>query len=209
MSSLDTYSTVLHCLYDQPVPPTPHFPGYSIFRGVSSQNVEQKPNDLPLVHDFAVFWDDDHDIRIIQLLEEMLFAGLLPGVQFIGEHKGELNVILAARTFFQIDSKKYGQRLSELSSVTGDRWTVRVGMIDVSPASRQTGHQCDYVNLIGLPHHETDAFLVTLDAMWQLGTKKWIGFDAKKEEGLPSKGRMFDFSKDRYTVRSRESKLQP
>jgi hypothetical protein len=52
-------------------------------------------------------------------------------------------------------------------------------MIDMSKSSRETHHQCDYVNLLGMPYHLQDAFFVFLDHMWQLGTKRWIGIEEK------------------------------
>jgi hypothetical protein len=203
MNPTRTYSQNLHCLYDNPEPASPQYPGYSIFRAISSQSVEQQPTELPHVHDFAVIWDDDHDTRIIKLLEEMLFAGLLPGVQFIGEHKGELNVILAARTFFCIQEDTYRDRLTALSAVTGDSWFVRVGMIDMSQASRTTHHQCDYVNLLGMTFHLADAFFVTLDNMWQLGTKRWIGIEEKsrkRDEPVQPDSLSNLFARERYAI---------
>jgi len=207
MNQLQYHSSVLHCLFDQTLPSTSSYPAYSVFRAVSAQDVTQKPTSLPCVHDFAIIWDDDHDTRIIKLLEEMLFSGLLPGVQFIGEHKGTLTLILAAKTYFEIDIDDYKKRVSDLCGVTGDLWAVEIGMIDVTPESRKTAHQCDYQNLIGLPHYLTDAYLVTLDAMWQLGTKVWRSFQPPiqhgkhREIGTPPALWFDPVGKNRYTVR--------
>ena len=47
--------------------------------------------------DFAIIWDEDHDVRVVNAIEEMYFAGLLAPVRFIGERSGRLSVLLAAR----------------------------------------------------------------------------------------------------------------
>lgn len=176
-SAVRTYSSFFHCLYDLPDMPNGTFGAYSVFRAIDSRDVEQKPAALPHVHDFAVIWDDDHDTRIIPVLEEMLMAGLLPGVQFIGEHKGTLTIILAARTYWKIDIKAYAQRVEKLTLAAEDSWFVRVGMYDHSPGQLHHRQQCDFQELIGLPIDEEHAFLYTIDNMWNLGTKVWVSVD--------------------------------
>lgn len=175
--AVPAYSTLMQCLYDQERPIVQHYDHYSVFRAIDSRDVTQAPALRPRVHDFAVIWDDDHDTRVISVIEEMLMAGILPGVQFIGEHKGTLTVILAARTFWQIDVDAFKARVAALTQAAGDFWTVRVGMFDHSPDSLRTGHQCDFQGIIGRSNDETHAYLLTIDAMWNLGTKEWQGVE--------------------------------
>jgi hypothetical protein len=42
-----------------------------------------------------VIWDEDHDERVIGVVERMYFAGLLHPVLFVGERKGSLTVVLS------------------------------------------------------------------------------------------------------------------
>lgn len=193
------YSTLLQCLYDQAHPVVSHYGHYSVFRAIDSRDVTQKPTPVPRIHDFAVIWDDDHDSRIIPVIEEMLMAGLLPGVQFIGEHKGTLTIILAARTYWEIDLEAFKTKVASLTPAAGDFWDVRVGMFDHSPSSLRTGHQCDFQEIIGLPEDATHAYLLAIDGMWNLGTKEWRGINAPDES--PPPGMLFPKS-NRYVVTS-------
>lgn len=179
--SLPQYSTLFQCRYDEQLAGRNGHFHYSVFRAVDARDVEQKPTVLPHVHDFAVIWDDDHDTRIIHVLEEMLMVGMLPGVQFIGEHKGELTVILAARTYWEIDVDAYTTKLRNIAFLSaGDAWIIEVGMYDHSPGNLRIGHQCEFKNLLGLSAEETHANLFSIDSRWCLGTKQWIAVDAPK-----------------------------
>jgi len=178
-TAMPVYSSLFQCLFDQPRAEIGFGYHYSVFRAIDARDVEQKPAPLPCVHDFAVIWDDDHDTRIIPVLEEMLMAGILPGVQFIGEHKGELTIILAARTYWLIDVEAFARRVKELcGKAAGDFWTVVVGMYDHAPGNLRFGHQCDFKEILGMSDEATHAYLYTIDTTWNLGTKQWIGADA-------------------------------
>lgn len=166
------YSTLFHCLYDQEFAPSTHFPRYSIFRAVDSRDVTQQPVARPRVHDFAVIWDEDDDTRIIAVIEEMLMEGLLPGVQFIGEHKGMLTIILAARTYWQLDNDAYIEKVSNLTAAAGDSWSIELGMFDHSRGNLSNLHQCEFRNLVGGSDGDI-AFMFMLDSAWNLGTKEW------------------------------------
>jgi hypothetical protein len=168
------YSTLLHCVYDQPEP-VGSFGGihYSVFRCAEWFDVCRKPLAVAQVHNFAVIWDEDHDIRIIEACEKLYIAGLLSPVQFIGEHKGVLSVVIAARAYFGMDdtADTYKEKIDEaIDSVAGDYWPVEVGMFDRSPGSP---HQNDFVNLIGGTGHSEYSYLKTIDTLWKLGTYDW------------------------------------
>lgn len=183
-NAVQPYSSFFQCLYDHPeMPRGCHYGAYSIFRAIDSRDVQQQLSPLPRVHDFAVIWDDDHDTRVIAVIEEMLMAGLLPGVQFLGEHKGCLTIILAARTYWTIDVDAYAKRVEALTVAAGDFWNVRVGMYDHSKGNLRHGHQCDFQELIGLSEEEEHAFLFTIDSMWGLGTKEWTSVDVPENAG--------------------------
>jgi hypothetical protein len=195
-NAVQSYSSFFQCLYDHPdMPGDRYYGAYSVFRAIDARDVEQRPMPLPHIHDFAVIWDGDHDTRIIPVIEEMLMAGLLPGVQFLGEHKGVLTIILAARTYWLIDVEAYAKRVEALTKAAGDFWTVRVGMYDHSKGNLRVGHQCDFQELVGLNDEEEHAFLFTIDTMWGLGTKEWTSVDVPEEPGA------FFNPSNRYSMR--------
>ncbi|WP_253073410.1 hypothetical protein [Sodalis ligni] len=96
------YSTLLSCLYDeqQPIGNLGRGTHYSIFRTVEWLDVNRTPVNLPQLHDFSVIWDEDHDERVINVIENIYMAGLLSPIQFIGERKGTLTVIVAAKFYY-------------------------------------------------------------------------------------------------------------
>ncbi|MET4675877.1 MULTISPECIES: hypothetical protein [unclassified Luteibacter] len=204
--AVQTYSSFFHCLYDQPEMPDGPSGTYSVFRAIDARDVEQQPTPLPRLHDFAVIWDDDRDTRIIPVLEEMLMAGLLPGVQFIGEHKGTLTIILAARTYRKIDLKAYAKRVEALTEAAGDFWSVTLGMFDHTPGNLHRGHQCNFQEIIGLGAEAEHALLFTIDHRWKLGTKEWINIDRPDRPRTPG---VFFSADDRYWMRRPRSGPAP
>jgi len=148
------------------------------------------------VHDFVVIWDDDHDTRIIAVVEEMLMAGILPGVQFISEHKGTLSIILASPTYWGPDVEEFKAHVSRLTAAAGDYWTVEVGMIDTTPGNLKVLNQCDFLEILGSGDAET-AFFFLISAAWNLGTKKYQSIDIPPP---PPKSQPRFFDADRYLV---------
>jgi hypothetical protein len=176
MRTTPSYSNLVTCLYDEPEPVGNLGRGthYSIFRSVEWLNVERKRLDIPEVHDFAVIWDEDHDTRIIPLIENIYMAGLLSPIQFFGERKGTLTVLVAARYRWwgaeEIDV--FSSRLNEISmNMGGDVWHVEVGEFDRSPGSP---HQTVLRGLIADSDDRVYTYLRTIDMLWSLGTKPYV-----------------------------------
>lgn len=175
------YSTIFQCLHDQPsigVRPLP----YTIFRAFDSKDVTQNPSPTPQVHDFCVIWDEDHDTRVIKAAEALYARGLLPGVQFLREHKGYLTIILAAKTY--LDScDLYAPAIRHAADYIGDHWDVEVGSYDRSGVTSNRDiymHQCQLENIT--PHDDDKSLrlLWNIDFQWDLGTKPLILPNAKK-----------------------------
>lgn len=176
MASLPVYSTLFSCLHDEtgPVGYLGRGTHYSVLRSVEWLDVVREPLATPQIHDFAVIWDEDHDTRVITAIERIYMAGLLSPVQFIGERKGFLSVIVAAKFFFHGDGaalEQYREAIGEIAtSVDGDSWTSEVGTFD-----RQLGspHQTDTMGII----HDTDVkvgiYLRNIDNLWRLGTRNY------------------------------------
>lgn len=174
MHNTPAYSTLFSCLYDEdgPVGRLGRGTHYSIFRSIEWLNVERKQLTLPEVHDFAVVWDEDHDTRIIPLVENIYMAGLLSPVQFIGERKGTLTVLVAARyRWHGLEFDQYEQRLNEISrNMGGDVWPVEVGEFDRQPGS---WHQTNLRGIINDTDDRVYTYLRTVDMLWGLGTRRF------------------------------------
>lgn len=169
------YSTLFSCLYDEPEPVGHLGRGshYSVFRSVEWLDVIRSPLVVPQIHDFAVIWDEDHDTRVIQIIEAIYMAGLLSPIQFIGERKGTLTVIVAAKFYLNgsdADLKSYERQLQKICDKPshGDYWPVEVGMFDRSPG---TPHQTELHGLISAEEHRVITYLRNIDSLWLLGTK--------------------------------------
>ena len=172
------YSTLLSCLHDETAPVGNLGRGthYSIFRSAEWMDVSRQPLALPEVHDFAVIWDEDHDTRVIPVVEAMYMDGLLSPVQFVGERKGSLTVIVASRFCFdsRTNIETYTKQLQQSCdhSNDGDYWPVEVGVFDRTPGSPDKN---EFHGLIMADEHRVLTYLRNLDSLWSLGTKPYMG----------------------------------
>lgn len=169
------YSTYFSCLYDEndPVGRLGRGTHYSIMRSVEWLDVCREPLSLPHVHDFAVIWDEDHDERVIDAIERIYMAGLLAPIQFIGERKGILTALIAARYRFSGEEGDYEQYVAQIGSICqsvhGDYWPFEIGMFDRSPG--WPAHQTEVVDLIGDGDEKVITYLRNIDNLWRLGTR--------------------------------------
>jgi hypothetical protein len=171
------YSDYFTTIYDQtePVGKLGRGTHYSVLRYASWFDVEAKRINIPQTHDFAVIWDEDHDTRVIQAIEKIYQAGLLSPVQFVGERKAFLSVVVAARFYYcgsERDQVEYGNKLQEIvSDVHGDHWNLQIGFYDKAGSDRQT----QLAHMIACGDAEEDTYLRNIDNLWQLGTKSFEG----------------------------------
>jgi len=66
----------------------------SILSAVQWRNAENRPMAVPKIQRFALIWDEDHDTRVIPVLEAAYMNNLLAPVLYIGERKASLTVIV-------------------------------------------------------------------------------------------------------------------
>ena len=175
MNATPTYSTLFSCLYDEAAPIGHLGRGthYSIFRSVEWLDVVRSPLLKPEIHDFAVIWDEDHDRRIIRVVEQIYLAGFLSPIQFIGERKGCLTIIVAAKFYLygsEEACERYVQEIAQLiqQALPDDAWTTEVGLFDRQPGSP---HQTDLKSLIATDEHRAVTYARNIDSLWSLGTK--------------------------------------
>src|SRR5260370_21913517 len=97
-----SYSAFFQTLHDEakPVGKIGRGTHYSILRAQVWQDERLKPLKKGMLADFAVIWDEDHDERVIEVIEWLYFEGLLSPIRFIGERKGSLTVLLDAKTLY-------------------------------------------------------------------------------------------------------------
>lgn len=185
MATVPSYSTLFSCIHDEPEPVGHLGRGthYSVFRAVEWLDVMRSPLAKPEVHDFAVVWDEDHDTRIIRLVESIYMEGLLSPIQFIGERKGVVTVIVAARFYWghgQEVIEAYKASLEDLSTdpdnTHGDSWPTELGFFDRSPGFPPTSpHQTELGGLISAEEHRVVTYVRNIDSLWRLGTKPFSG----------------------------------
>lgn len=175
MADIRQYSTLFSCLHDEPEPVGSLGRGthYSVFRSVEWRDVLRRRLETPEIHDFAVVWDEDHDTRVIDAVERIYMAGLLSPVQFIGERKGGLTVIVAAKFYFagsEEDIEAYRTAVEEIAQSLDDPWSAQVGSFDRLPGNP---HQNFYEALINADDHRVGHYLANIDSLWSLGTKPY------------------------------------
>ena len=143
------YSPFFSTLHDEDGP-VGHLGGgthYSVLRAVLWE-----PE--PAFHDFAVVWDEDHDLRVVWVLEQMLTHGLLGRALVVGERKGGVTVL----TREGVDPK-YGEAVEQIAgSVPTDCFSSNVEQLD-----HATGL------LINDEPPRVRAYVAGIDALWRLG----------------------------------------
>jgi hypothetical protein len=179
------YSDYFTTIYDQtePVGNLGRGTHYSVLRYASWFDVEAKRIDIPQTHDFAVIWDEDHDTRVIQAIEKIYKSGLLSPIQFIGERKAFLSIVVAAKFYFsgtKADQTEYAKRLEDITSdIDGDYWNLQIGFYDKA----RPDHQTQLAGMIACGGAEEDTYLRNIDNLWQLGTKPFKGIQTSDISG--------------------------
>ena len=70
--------------------------------------------------DFAVFWDDDDDLRVLDIVQQMQMAGMLWPVLAIGENKGCVTVLVDPESPIAKGGPVRETYLSDLASMALD-----------------------------------------------------------------------------------------
>jgi hypothetical protein len=168
------YSDYFYAIYDEqePVGHLGRGTHYSVFRCAEFHDVTARRIVRPLTHDFAVIWDEDHDTRIFNVVERMYEMGLLAPVQFIGERKASLHVVVASK-FWGVEGGNlatYRNTIQEViaNDVWNDVWNVEVGFYDKVGPHHQTELP---FGMIHCGAEQLDTYLRNIDNLWDLGIK--------------------------------------
>lgn len=171
MSMTHQYSQFFSTLYDErgPLGDLGRGTHYSVCRALTHR-VD------PEFYDFAIIWDEDHDERIIWVVERMIASGLLePGVRFIGERKGSVTVITE-------------QPLTALHTQEIEMITTRLPS-DSFPLHVESLQG----NISGMIIHDDPrrvrAYLAGINALWSLGAKPCVYSHAPFRDASPERMR--------------------
>ncbi|WP_117081181.1 hypothetical protein, partial [Klebsiella pneumoniae] len=163
--NLPSYSQFFHTIYDEksPVGRIGRGTHYSVFETVQWLSPSLGRYKSPKVQKFAIIWDEDHDTRIVDVLEIALMRNLLGPVVFAGERKGSLNIVLSP-DFDRLtpsEKKEYLANWQELADggYASDSWGFDWSYLS-SPA---TG------SIIQDSKTKTEAYLFNICNLWELG----------------------------------------
>jgi hypothetical protein len=160
-----SYSPFFQVLHDEKAPVGYMGRGthYSVLRAVVWQDEDLKPLKVARLLDFAVIWDEDHDERVINVIEDLYFKGLLPPARFIGERKGSLSVLVPKDLWIGFDTKKWREycgKIEETAAAFEDPWTTVVDFVGGA----------DHSIIQGIPTHVL-TYLENIQNLWRLGVK--------------------------------------
>lgn len=160
-----SYSQFFQTLYDElrPVGNLGRGTHYSVLRSPIWHDDWLNPLPQGLVLDFAIIWDEDHDERVIQVINALYFGGLLSPVRFIGERKGSLSVLVSERTVDAWDEAKfrnYREAVISISQALDDPWPATVDPVSGRDHS-----------IIHAGADDVATYLKNINLLWQLGPK--------------------------------------
>lgn len=134
---------------------------YSVFRCACWHDHSLTPLETAQVQDFALIWDEDHDQRVLPVVERIYLAGLLSPIQFLGERKATLSVVISEQAAETIDLQWYRKQLTEIvADVGGDYWYIELG-VGLQNAD----------SIISDNSNKVKTYLTNIDNIWQLGLK--------------------------------------
>jgi len=164
------YSTLFSTIYDEtkPVGNLGRGTHYSILRAAQPLNYLNRRQKEIQAQDLCVIWDEDHDTRVIEVIEELYLQNLLAPVIFIGERKGSVTVLVHI-DFRNNDLlfEKFEQQLSYITSSLNDPWTLAIETYRAPPWVRFQSE------LINADSEKVKTYLDNIRNLWDLGLKKY------------------------------------
>jgi len=189
------YSPFFETLHDE-TQPVGHFgrgTHYSVLRVPVWQDEWLNPTPRGGLLEFAIIWDEDHDTRVIEVIEDLYFEGLLAPVRFIGERKGSLSVVIDDKTVEAWDHaalKNYREAVGEVARNQTDPWPAAVDAVCARTHS-----------IIHASAENIALYLQNIHMLWFLGMKtstSMMKFGAKNL--LPE----MEFGREHAAERDRE-----
>lgn len=168
-----TYSSLLSTLYDEPAPVGKLGRGthYSVVRLTQWHGPKPGAPNANRLHDIAIIWDEDHDTRVIDALEQIHVAGLSSPIVFIGERKGHLTVLVDQR-FVDSSSaselEQYSKAIERIAQDLDDPWSCDVDGFDTT---MHMGDQSVRYGIINDKGDKVTTYLCNINNLWALGHK--------------------------------------
>jgi len=163
---MQTYSDFFQTLHDE-VKPTGYLgrgTHYSILRAITWHGHDRKPLKNAHYLDFAVIWDEDHDVRVINAIELIYKRGWLSSAIIVGERKAGFTFLMPENLYESTSDSELQRFQSELDdlmqSLEDDPWNGYLATI-----STDTGH------IINDKRENVHLYLKNIEMLWQLGVK--------------------------------------
>ncbi len=170
MKNYASYSSLFTTLYDesQPVGNIGRGTHYSILRAAQSLDIKLEPQAQIFAQDICVVWDEDHDDRIMDVIEDLYIQNLLAPILFIGERKGAVTVILEKEFYDDETLHSYFEnQLMKIVQSQNDPWSWKIGYFDMESGE---------INADSLIHDSTPRVVIYLRhivGLWVLGLKEY------------------------------------
>jgi hypothetical protein len=166
----NVYSTLFTTIYDEnsPVGNLGRGSHYSILRAAQFLNQLYEPQTPIKIQDFCVVWDEDHDTRVIDVIESLYTDNLLAPVLFIGERKGGVTVIVDKK-FYDDSALRYrfDRQLRDIVQSLDDPWGWSLGYFDKETSDVFSSP------LINDSDKKVDVYLLNINNLWRLGLKEF------------------------------------
>ena len=159
------YSPYFNTLHDEvaPVGYLGRGTHYSVLRCIIWHDNMLNPLKKGKFLDFAVIWDEDHDERVIQVIENLYISGLLSPAIFVGERKGSLSILTEAASELRSEHYEVTEYQQAVENITqnqeNDPWVAYV-----SPYLSSHG-------IIDDSYQRVSLYLENLKQQWQLGIR--------------------------------------
>lgn len=184
MSNKPDYFENINCIYDEqePVGKLGRGTHYSVFRAPTWHTEDGGLSHTGALHDFAVIWDEDHDDRVIKVLERLYFEGLLHPVLFAGERKGSITIVFSEQ--FASSRKPGGLEgyTQHMTSVIDkvvdaefqDYWSATFGVFPRAGDTHPEQGEAEYLRmLINGRADNVATYLRNIQNLWSLGHKNF------------------------------------
>lgn len=163
-----SYSTLFACIYDQTgsAAAVGGNPPYSVLRSTQARDRDGRGCRRMTLHDFVVVWDDDHDERVIHVLERLHMAGILWPLVFASENRGNLTLLYQGN--LDLPPGYEDEVRSICNGDLGDSWNVRL-----VPFNRPSVFDFNTdVNAVPGAGENAISYLCSIDRQWKLGLRE-------------------------------------
>jgi hypothetical protein len=173
---MNYHSTLFHILYNEthPIGRFGYGTHYSVLSAVQWVDKYKKQLQLPCIQNFAIIWDEDHDKRIINVIERAYMSALLAPLLFIGERKAGLTAIVnnEFRELSQNDQTSYIRAWQNVCnkvyenschSDDADSWVFELRTMDDTE-----------LKIIAEPRNKVVTYLQNIKNLWNIGLNTYI-----------------------------------